>query len=202
MGIGRQAGRVHLVAEMLELLLGDAAFQEGPRVDTGRGVSLDEEQVALVAPVPVAEEVVEPHLVERGGRSVGGDVPADGTVRPVGPHHHGQRVPADDVLDAPFQVAVAGIGFLQFDGDRVYVGRIGGKGQAHAGLGRAGLQRRENAAGPLRVSLRNDVLDRFEPLVEFQRCYIGFHVRCHQASPGCNARRPPADFPFENNDSK
>ena len=201
-GIGRQAGRIHFVAEVLELIFGDAAFEVGPRVDAGRGVALDEEKVAFVAAVPVAEEVVEPHLVERRGRRVGGDVPAYGGVGPVGPDHHGERVPAHDVLDAPFQVAVAGIGFLQFDGERVDVRRVGGEGQAYAGLGGPGLQRREDAAGPLRVALRNDVLNRFEPFVKFQRCYIGFHVRRHQASPGYSARRLRAFYPFKNIDTK
>ena len=185
MGIRRQAGRIHLVAEVLELIFGDASFQVGPRVDTRRGVALNEKQVALVTPVTVAEEVVESHLVERRRGSEGGDVTADGTIGPVGPDHHGERVPAHDVLDAPFQIAVTGIWVLQFDGNGVYIGRVGGEGQAHTGLCGAGFQRCENAASPLRVALRNDVLDRFEPLVEFQRCYIGFHVRCHQTSPGC-----------------
>ena len=148
----------------------------------------------LVVSVSIAEEVVESDHVERRGRRVGGDMPAYGAVGPVGPNHHGQRVPAYDVLDAAFQVPVTRIGSLQLDGYRIDVGRVGGEREAHAGLGGPGLQRRENAACSFRVALRNDVLNRFEPFMKFQRFYIGFKIRCHQVAPGYFPRWHKAFF--------
>ena len=61
---------------MVELGLGQPAFEEGTGVDARRGVALEEDLVAHAVGVLAAEEVVEAHLVEasraertwRGGR--------------------------------------------------------------------------------------------------------------------------------------
>ena len=42
------AAVVDLLAEALELLLGQPALEEGARVDAGRGVALEEDEVAAV----------------------------------------------------------------------------------------------------------------------------------------------------------
>ena len=47
--IGRQALAVDLLAEVEQLLLGQPALEEGARVDAGRAVALDVDQVAAVA---------------------------------------------------------------------------------------------------------------------------------------------------------
>ena len=63
MRVRRQALAAGLAPEVVELVLGQAALEEGPRVDARRGVALVEDLVARPV-VLAAEEVVEPHLVE------------------------------------------------------------------------------------------------------------------------------------------
>ena len=83
------------VAEILEMLFGEPAFQEGARVDAGRGVALEIDQVAGLVAVLGVEEMVEADFEQGGQRRVGGDVAADAGVVLVLPHHHGHGVPAD-----------------------------------------------------------------------------------------------------------
>ena len=77
--VGRDAvGRLRLLlAEAVELVLGEASLEERAGVDAGRGVALDEDLVAAGRVVEAAEEVVEADFVERGRRRVGRDVAAD-----------------------------------------------------------------------------------------------------------------------------
>lgn len=77
MRVGRQAVAAGLLAEVVELLLGDPAVEEGAGVDAGGGVALEEDLVAAVALVLAPEEVVEAHVVEGGGGGEGRDVAAD-----------------------------------------------------------------------------------------------------------------------------
>jgi hypothetical protein len=46
MRIGGQPLAVDLLAEVVQLLFGDAAFEEGAGIDARRGVALEEDQVA------------------------------------------------------------------------------------------------------------------------------------------------------------
>ena len=113
MRIGREpAARFQLAPEVLELLLREPAFQEGPRVYSGRSVALKIDDVAFLIRVLGAEEVIEAYLIERRGRGIGRDVPADAAFLPVGAHHHGQGVPADQALDAALDFWAAGEGRL------------------------------------------------------------------------------------------
>ena len=98
-----------LVAEVLEMLFGEAAFEKSARIHARRSVALEVNEVARLAIVGAVEEMVEADFDQRRQRSVGGDVAADVVVVLVGADHHGQRVPADEVLDAPFELTVAGI---------------------------------------------------------------------------------------------
>ena len=65
----------------------------------GRGVPLEIDDVAAAVLALAAEEMIEPDLVQRGRRRIGGDVAADAVRRAVGAHHHRHRVPADEALD-------------------------------------------------------------------------------------------------------
>ena len=65
--VGRQAGAravLDLLAEPVELLLGEPALEERAGVDAGGAVALDEDLVAAAGVVLAAEEVVEADLVE------------------------------------------------------------------------------------------------------------------------------------------
>src|SRR5262249_62202407 len=84
-------------------------LEVGPRVDAGRAVALEIEDVAAGRVIEAPPDVVEADLVERGSRGVRRDVAADSVLLLVRLHDHRHRVPANDALDAAFQVTVAGI---------------------------------------------------------------------------------------------
>ena len=84
-----------------------ASLEERTRVDAGRRVSLEVDDVAVVVVALALEEVVEADFVERGGRCEGRDVTADAVFGLVGLDHHRQRVPADEALDAALDLAAA-----------------------------------------------------------------------------------------------
>ena len=97
-----------LLAEPVELLLGEPALEEGAGVDAGRAVALDVDLVAAARVVLAAEEVVEADLVEAGGGLVGRDVTADLEALAVGAGHHDRGVPADEGADPALDLLVAG----------------------------------------------------------------------------------------------
>ena len=61
------------------------AFEERARVDAGRGVALEVDDVAVVVVALALEEVVEADFVERGGRRERRDVAADAVLEPCWP---------------------------------------------------------------------------------------------------------------------
>ncbi len=94
MRVGGEAAGEGLLAEALQLLLGEPAFDEGAGVDPGRGVALEEDQVAAVLLGGRVPEMVEAGLEELGRALVGGDVAADAFELLVGVDHQGHGVPA------------------------------------------------------------------------------------------------------------
>ena len=60
-------------AEAVELGFADAALEERTRVNAGRAVALDEEQVAGMVGRRRAPEMVEAHVVEGGAGSEAGE---------------------------------------------------------------------------------------------------------------------------------
>ena len=102
------------MAEILEVLLGKAAFQESARVDAGRGVALKIDQIAGFFAILGAKEMIETDFQQSGQRGVGGNVSADARVILVLPHHHRHGVPADEALDAALHGAIAGVRHFVF----------------------------------------------------------------------------------------
>ncbi len=76
-----------------------------------------------------AEEMVEAHVVQGGGRGEAGDVAAQLRALPVAMHHHGQGIPADERADAALEGRVAGRSDLARGRDAVDVRGGGVKGQ-------------------------------------------------------------------------
>ena len=134
--VARQAAAAaaDLLAEVVEVVGGQAALHERPGVDAGRGVALEVHGVAGVAVVLAAEEVVEADLVEAGRAGERREVAADAVGVLVGLDDHHRRVPADERPDAPLDVLVAGEPRLVLAGDRVDVGRRDGRREADLGL--------------------------------------------------------------------
>ena len=174
--VGRQpaaAGRP-LLAEPVQLLLRQPPLEERPRVDAGRGVPLEEHLVARLAVVLAPEEVVEPDLVERRGRGVGGDVAADaGAAGPVRPRHHDRGVPPDVGADPPLDVLVAGEPRLPLRRDRVDV--VGGAQGGHADLllARPFEQAQHEVAGPAPAAGAGDGVERVDPVPRLVGVDIG-----------------------------
>ncbi len=129
--VGRQAVAAGLAAEVVELLLVQAAVEEGAGVDAGGGVALDVELVAGTVTLLALEEVVEAGLVQprRGGE--GGDVAADAVLAAAGDHR--RRVPAVPRGDPLLHLLVAVHGGLGGGGDGVDVVRLEQLRQGEAG---------------------------------------------------------------------
>ena len=97
-----------LAAKVFQLLFRDAAFEIGASINSRRGVALEINEVAVAAFGLRLKEMIESDLVQRCRRGEGGDVAADAFLNLVGTHHHGQRVPAHQALDAAFHLLAAG----------------------------------------------------------------------------------------------
>ena len=168
MRIGGQPA-VHLPAKGVQVLLVETPFEKRARVDARGAVALKVDQIAGLILGGASEEVVEAHIVERGGGGEGGDVAAEIARSTVGAHHHRQRVPADQRANAALHEQVARHeGFLA-GGNGVAVRRGDGVGQPGAGARQPGRQLLEKVAGPWNAPMRQDVLQGIEPLPGFDR---------------------------------
>ena len=173
MGVAGQPVAAHLVAEVVELLLGQPPLDVGPGVDARRGVALEEDLVAEAAVGLAAEEVVEADLVERGRAGVGGEVPADALGARVGPRHHGGGVPADVGADPALLVLVAGEPRLGVGRDGVDVGRRH-RGREVDLLGARPLEElHQQVARPGTAVGVDDGVERVEPLLRLPRVGVG-----------------------------
>ncbi len=151
-----------LPPEAVDLVLAQPSLEEGPGVDAGGGVALEEDLVAGLAPVgavvPAPEEVVVAHLVEAGGRRRRRQVAADAVGAHVGPGHHGGRVPPHEGLDAGLGLDVARVDGLVGGGDGV---DVGGRDLLSPGPVEQAGEEDAGRAGPVGV---DDVVERVEPL--------------------------------------
>ena len=149
MRVARQAATVaaDLAAEVIEVVLGEAPFDERACVHARCRVTLEIDVIAAVAVVLAAEEVVEADLVEAGRTGEGGEVAADAVGVLVGAHDHDRGIPADVGADASLDVFVAGEPRFHLARDRVHVrGRHGGR-ERHLTLAGAIEQTGEEIAG-------------------------------------------------------
>src|ERR1700751_5082719 len=97
------------VAEILDLFLGESALQISARVNAGRRVSLEINEVAGLLVITRTEEVIEADFQQSGQGGVSRDMAADAGIFLVLAMHHGHRIPAHQALDAALQLAIAGI---------------------------------------------------------------------------------------------
>jgi hypothetical protein len=113
--VGRDALAVGFLAEVVHLLVGEAAEHVGAGIHAGHRVALEVDQVAAGVVVDALPEVREAHVVEGGGGGERGDVAADVGVL-VGAHDHGHRVPADVGVELDLHVRVARVAGLRSAG--------------------------------------------------------------------------------------
>ena len=165
MRIRRQAatGVAVLLPETVELVGAEAALEEGARVDTGGGVALNEHLVAAPGMGLAPEEVVEPHLVERRGGGVGGDVSAHSDPWPLGPVHHDRGVPPDPPAVAPFDLLVTGEPRLHLGRDGVDVVGRGQRRDCHPLLAGPLEHAQHQVAGPGRPGPGQQVVEGLQP---------------------------------------
>ena len=164
------AARVRdLLAEAVELVLGEPALEVGPGVDAGGGVALDVDLVAAALGVLAAEEVVEADLVERGRRRVRRDVAADADARPLGAVHHDRGVPAQPGAVAALDLLVTGEPGLVLGRDRVDVVGGGQARDAHLALAGALVELEHQVAGAGPAALVDDAVERVQPLLGLVR---------------------------------
>src|ERR1700674_7160 len=123
-------------------------------------MSLEVDRVALEFGGASAEEMVEADFVERGGAGVRGYVAADIVLDAIGAHDHGQRVPADEALDAALEFLVAGKKWLETRGNRIGVGRVGREREIDAGDGGGGAEALQNFRGDFRSAGFQDGIER------------------------------------------
>ena len=123
-GIGTKSAAVDLLAEPQEPLLAEPPFQEAPRIDPGRAVPLDVDQVAAVTFRRRVPEMHEAGVVEQGRGLEAGDVPAQLRALLVGAQHDRQRIPADVAPDPVLDRAVARMRRLAVGWDGVEIGRV------------------------------------------------------------------------------
>ena len=168
--IRRQAAACfQFAAEILQLLLRHAAFEIGAGIDARRGVSLEVDDVAVAVFGAGAKKMIEGNFVERGGRGEGRNVAADAFLNLVGPHHHGQRVPAHQALDAAFHFLAARKGRLLPRSNRVLVRRGRRKRQVDSGLAaRMQRERLQQASSAVRPAPGKYVVERIQPLSGFK----------------------------------
>src|SRR4029453_18742185 len=121
---GEPTARLQLATEILEALSGKPPFEERAGVNARRRVALEVDDVAVVVVALALEEVIEADFVERRGRSIGRDVTADSVLELVGFDDHRQRVPSDEALDPPLDLAAARERRLVRRWNRVDVGGV------------------------------------------------------------------------------
>ena len=181
MRVARDALAVDLLAEVQQLLFGQAPFHVGPRIHAGRRVALDVEQVAAVLGRLGVPEVVEAgaeHRRQRGeARDVAAEVAAVGGMEAIRLDHHRHRVPAHVGAQPLLDLDVAGASLFLVGGDGVDVRRLGRERQVDAGLARLVDQLLEQEVGAL-AAFRS----RSPP--RGRRATPGFHRRrCRRSRP-------------------
>jgi hypothetical protein len=152
------------VAEILQVLFRQAAFQEGAAVHSGRGVALEINQIARLVAVTRVEEMVEAHFQQRRQRGVRGNMAPDAGIVLILPDHHGHRIPANQALDAALHRPVAGIGGFIFGADRINVRCVELNGHLGAVGARAFVELLQQKSGAIRTGLIDHLVQRLNPL--------------------------------------
>ncbi len=180
--VGREALATGFLAEEVELVLREAPFQEGARVDAGRRVSLDVDEIGSVRVLRSLPEVIEPDVVERRRGGEGGDVAAELGVLTVRLHDHRDRVPAHERADAVLEAGLTRHLRLLAHVDRVQVGGRGLVGEVRARTPRLVDQALDQVVTALDAIGPEDRLERFEPLLGLFGVEIARRVR-HGCAP-------------------
>ena len=116
------------MAEVQQVLVGQPAFEIGPRIHSGRCMPLEVDKVAGLIAVSRVEEMVITHFQQRGERGIGGEMAADAGIFLVLAMNHRHRVPADEALQPLLKSAVAGVRHFFMFRDGIQVGVVSAPG--------------------------------------------------------------------------
>ena len=174
MRIRRQtAAGLQLAAEVDEVFFGEPAFEERAGVHAGRSVALEIDLIAVVAALAAAaEEVVHRHFVQRGGRCVRRDVSADAVEVAIRADDHRHGVPANEALDAAFELALAGVARLLIERNRVDVRRRGRERKLDTVANRGLFERGEKLLHALGAFALQHIVERLQPFGGFGRINV------------------------------
>ena len=161
MWVGRKStiGVRFLLTETVELVFGQSTFDEGASVNPRGGMALNEDLVSSTGVVLAAEEVVEAHFVERGGRGIGRDVTTDTDPGALCAVNHDGGVPTNPSAVTAFDFFVTGEGRLVLGGNRVEVVRGGNHGHTEVQFLRAAQQAEHNLAPAAMALCVNQVVE-------------------------------------------
>jgi hypothetical protein len=149
MRIRRQAVRaLHFPAEVAQVVFGQAPFHEGARIYAGGRMPLDKHHVAGVIRGWRAPEMIETHLIQGGGRSVGGDVPPQFGALAIRLHDHRGGIPANVSLELAFDGTVARVGLFLANADRIDVRGVRLEREVATGAARVVRQPFKEEMGP------------------------------------------------------
>ena len=143
-------------------------------------MSLEINEVAGVRLVAGVKEMIQADFVKRRGRSKRRNVTADAGIFRVGPRDHGHRVPANDALDPPLDLDIAGIARLFVGRNRVDVRSICGERERDSPDVGPFLQVDEQFLKSLRSVANQDVVKRLVPFFELIGLDAG-HIVGHEA---------------------
>ncbi len=173
--IGGKATTVYFTAEIVELLLAEAALQIGARVHPGRTVTLEKHQVTTRILAVAAKEIIEAHVIERGTGQKGRDMSAEPLVIIIGAHHHRQRVPANQRAYAALDEQIARHAVFGFGRNGVAIRSGDCRRHLHAAIGCPIDEALEQVGGTPLASIVRYRIERIEPLSCFRRIDILLH---------------------------
>ena len=155
-----------------ELLLGQPALDESARVDAGRNVTLNVNQVAAMLIRRRMPEVPEADVVEQRRGLEARDVATQLRRFLVRPQDDRHRVPADRRADLVLEIAVAGGLCLLLRRDRVAVGRGRQERRHRAGAQCFVPQHAKQILGPLGSRMLQNRAQRVDPFLGFHRIVV------------------------------
>jgi hypothetical protein len=161
---------------VVEIALAQAAFEVGARVDAGRGVRLEEHQVAAKPVGPGTKEVIEPNLEQIGRAGVARDVATEFAEGAVGLDHHRQRVPARDRRQPLLDREVALERRLRMHGNGVDVRRAERRHPAQSQRAAPLHELVEHEARTRRAGLLHQRQQRIAPFGSFLWIAVGMQV--------------------------
>ena len=173
MGIGAEPAAAGLAPVALQVLFREPPFEKGARIDAGRRVRLEIDDVAAALVSAGAEEMIEADLEDFGGGSVARDMAAEFARGEVRAHDHRQRVPAHDRRDPLLEREIAGKGRLLLRRDRVLIGRDGRIVHGDAEFARAPGERGQKKRGAFAARVAEDRVERIQPLAGLRGIIVG-----------------------------